>query len=275
MIREVFLSSIDDVMLMAKDHQYQEQIDRYRSSYFYRGVPDANYNLTTSLRRNCDDAAPALEGAILRNFTKYASIEDPTLDSSIWKQMIIGQHHGLPTRLLDWTHSSLVALNFATTEDDLGNLDKRDCAVWRIDVRELNKNLPQKYKDALDTEKTFIFSVKALDSVVSSLKDYDQDMGNHSFVCLEPPSVDQRIINQYSFFTVIPSGIENITNFLEDSPVETIKYVIDKSIRWQLRDILDQFNVNERIIYPGLDGLSKWIARHYYKKKSNQYSLES
>ena len=267
MIREVYLSSIDDVMLMAKDHQYQDQIDRYRSSYFYRGVPDASYNLITSLKRNCDDAAPALEEAILRNFTKYASIEDPTLESSIWKQMIVGQHHGLPTRLLDWTHSSLVALNFATTEEDLGNLDKHDCAVWRIDVRELNKYLPQKYKDALDTEKTFIFSVKLLDSVVSSLSDYDKDMGNQGFVCLEPPSVDQRIINQYSFFTVIPSGIDNISDFLQDSPVETIKYIIDKSLRWQLRDILDQFNVNERIIYPGLDGLSKWIARHYYKKR--------
>ncbi len=267
MIREVYLSSIDDIMLMAKDHQYQEQIDRYRSSYFYRGVPDANFSLTTSLKRNCYDAAPVLEGAILRNFTKYAIIEDPTLESSIWKQMIIGQHHGLPTRLLDWTHSSLVALNFATTEDDFGMLDKRDCAVWRIDARELNKYLPQKYKDALDAERTFVFSVKTLDSVVSSLKDYDEDMGNQSFVCLEPPSVDQRIINQYSFFTVIPSGIGNISEFLQESPVETIKYVINKSLRWQLRDILDQFNVNERIIYPGLDGLSRWIARHYYKKR--------
>lgn len=267
MIREVFLSSIDDVMLMAKDHQYREDIDRYRSSYYYRGVPDASYDLVTSLKRNCDDAAPVLEEAILRNFTKYASIEDPTLESSVWKQMIVGQHHGLPTRLLDWTHSSLVALNFAATEADFGMLDKRDCAVWRIDMRELNKYLPQKYKDALDSEKTFVFSVNLLNSVVQSLKQYDEDMGNKAFVSLEPPSVDQRIINQYSFFTVIPSGIDNISDFLAECPAETTKYVIDKSLRWQLRDILDQFNVNERIIYPGLDGLSKWIARHYYKKR--------
>ena len=267
MIQEVVLSSVDDVMLMAKDHQYREDIDRYRSSYFYRGVPDASFELTTSLKRNCDDAAAVLEGAILRNFTKYASIEDPTLESSVWKQMIVGQHHGLPTRLLDWTHSSLVALNFATTEADFGMLDKRDCAVWRIDMRELNKGLPQKYRDALDAEKTFVFSVNSLNAVVKSLQDYDEDMGDQAFVSLEPPSVDQRIINQYSFFTVIPSGIENISDFLEKSPAITTKYIIDKSLRWQLRDILDQFNVNERIIYPGLDGLSKWIARHYYKKR--------
>ena len=267
MIQEIVLSNIDDVMLMAKDYQYREDIDRYRSSYYYRGVPDANYDLTTSLRRNCDDAAPLLEGAILRNFTKYASIEDPTLESSVWKQMIVGQHHGLPTRLLDWTHSSLVALNFAVAEADFGMLDKRDCAVWRFDMRELNKYLPQKYKDALDAEKTFVFSVKSLNAVVDSLDQYDEDMGNRAFVSLEPPSVDQRIINQYSFFTVMPSGIENVTDFLKNCPAVTNKYIIDKSLRWQLRDILDQFNVNERIIYPGLDGLSKWIARHYYKKR--------
>ena len=267
MIHEVILSTIDDVMLMAKDHQYQNDKDRYRSSYFYRGVPDVNYKLITSLQRNCDDIAPQLEGAILRNFTKYASIEDPTLESSIWKQMIVGQHHGLPTRLLDWTHSSLVALHFATTEPDLGMLSKRDCAVWRIDMQEFNKYLPQKYITALNTEKTFVFSVNLLTSVVKSLDEYDKDMKDQAFVLLEPPSVDQRIINQYSFFTVMPSGISNINEFMEKSPVEITKYVIDKSLRWQLRDILDQFNVNERIIYPGLDGLSKWIARHYYKKR--------
>ena len=34
----------------------------------------------------------------------------------------------------------------------------------------------------------------------------------------------------------------------------------------QARDLLDQLNSSERIVYPGLDGLSRWLARHYYVK---------
>ena len=80
-------------------------------------VPDAR----TSLMRNCGDKASELETPLLENFIKYVSIEDPTIDESIWKAMIIGQHHGLPTRLLDWSHSTLVALHFANTESEEEN----------------------------------------------------------------------------------------------------------------------------------------------------------
>lgn len=44
----------------------------------------------------------------------------------------------------------------------------------------------------------------------------------------------------------------------------TIKYVIDKSLKWRIRDMLDQMNMNERTIFPGMDGVTKWLARHYY-----------
>ena len=74
------------------------------------------------------------------------------------------------------------------------------------------------------------------------------------------------IVNQYSFFAAIPSGITDLEAFLDAHTENTVKYVIDKKLRWELRDILDQMNVNERMIYPGTAGIAKWLARHYYVK---------
>ena len=49
-----------------------------------------------------------------------------------------------------------------------------------------------------------------------------------------------------------------------DLSIEAIRFVIKKELRWNVRDLLDQLNVNDRIIYPGLDGISRWLGRHYY-----------
>ena len=84
---------------------------------------------------------------------------------------------------------------------------------------------------------------------------------------MEPPSIEQRIINQYSFFSVIPLSITDIEKFFDEHTAETVRFVISKDIRWDLRDLLDQYNINERIIYPGLDGLTRWITRHYFVRE--------
>lgn len=67
-------------------------------------------------------------------------------------------------------------------------------------------------------------------------------------------------------FSIIPGDMTDIEAFLESKTANTVKYIIDKTLKWRIRDMLDQLNVNERIIYPGLDGLSSWIKRHYYVK---------
>ena len=261
------IDTIDRIKDLIFEQTYNDAIDRTRSSYFYRGMPDASYKLVTSLSRNCKGSYSELEQPLLDNFIKYVRIEDPTINESVWKAMVIGQHYGLPTRLLDWTHSTLVALHFANTEDNLDMLSQRDCVVWRIDMRDLNKNLPEKYAEYLRAEKTFVFSLDGLAEVAESIAQYDTDMGNRAMVCFEPPSVDQRIANQYSFFSVIPNGITDLEEFLESHTENTVKYIIDKKLRWELRDILDQFNINERMIYPGKAGIAKWLARHYFVKK--------
>ena len=266
MITVKYIDTIDGIKDLIFEQTYNADIDRTRSSYFYRGMRDASYQLTTSLSRNCKHAYAELEQPLLDNFINYVRIEDPSINESVWKAMVIGQHYGLPTRLLDWTHSTLVALHFANTEDNLDKLSKRDCVVWRIDLRDVNRNLPPKYQEYLERKNTFVFSLDGLAEIAKDLGQYDKDMGSDAMVCFEPPSVDQRIVNQYSFFSAIPSGITDLEAFLDTHTEHTVKYVIDKRLRWELRDILDQFNINERMIHPGTDGIAKWLARHYYVK---------
>lgn len=270
MIKTIEIHTMKGVRALVFEQRRNKDNGRFRSSFFYRGLSDESFSLTTSLYRNCGNHASELEKPLLENFIKYGSIEYPSIDKSVWEAMIIGQHHGLPTRLLDWTHSTLAALHFAETESDLSMLDKHDCAVWRIDAREINKRLPERYMKILNEKKTFIFSVENLSHVTNSLDEYDEEMQGQSLVTLEPPSIDQRIVNQYSFFTVVPRGIERMEDFLEKYTKNTVKYVIDKKLRWDLRDILDQLNMNERMIYPGMDGIAKWLARHYYVKSSEK-----
>ena len=267
MIKIIEINEIEQLMQIITEQEWRENIGRNRSNYIYRGVPDARFKMETSLFRNCKDKQRVLEPAILNNFTKYAVLEDPSVEKSVWRQMILGQHHGLPTRLLDWTHSALVGLHFATSAGDFDRLSEHDSAVWRIDMHEVNSLLPEKYREAINAGTTSIFSVDVLNRVTDSLEEYDADMGDSAMVVIEPPSIEQRIVNQYSFFSIVPMGMENVEEFLDRYTEKTVKYIINRNLKWRIRDMLDQLNVSERIMYPGLDGLSKWMARHYFVKK--------
>ena len=266
MIQEIRIDTLEELMPLLSEQDYRPEMDRNRSSFLYRGVPDSSYRMVTSLSRCCKQLQKTLEPAILNNFAKYAVREDPSIAESVWHLMITGQHNGLPTRLLDWSHSSLVALHFAMTEENLAEMDRHDCAVWRIDMNGQINHLPEKYRLAVGREQTTLFSVQMLNRLAPTLEQYDEDMGDHSMVIVEPPSTNDRIIMQYSFFSAIPTDMQDIEKFLDDYTQNTVKYVIDKSLRWRVRDMLDSLNISERLLLPGLDGLSKWIARHYYVK---------
>ena len=267
MIREERVETLADLLPLLTEQEYRPELKRNRSSYLYRGMPDASYRMVTSLSRCCKHLQKTLEPAILNNFAKYAVRQDPSVAQSVWNQMITGQHNGLPTRLLDWSPSALVALHFATTEADLHDMDAHDCVVWRIDMNEQINHLPEKYRLAVGREQITLFSVDMLEKLTNgSLEQYDEDMGDHSMVIIEPPSTSDRIVTQYSFFSVIPMGMPDIERYLDERTVHTVKYVIDRHLRWRVRDMLDQLNMSERLLYPGLEGLSKWVARHYYVK---------
>lgn len=267
MISEKRIETMEQLMELTMEQQYRPDLKRHRDLHIYRGESNADFTLSTSLSRNCKELSSTLEMPMLHNFTKYAVLEEPTIDGNVWKQMIVGQHHGIPTRLLDWSFSPLMALHFAMTETDLDKMDEHDAVVWKIDIHELHARLPEKYQKIMQKYSTTVFSVDMLKEACESLEEYDEDMKENNMLVIEPPSLDRRIISQYSFFSVVPNGMKDIERFLAVNTQKTERYVIDRKLRWQIRDFLDHQNITERVVYPGLDGLSKWLGRHYFVRK--------
>jgi hypothetical protein len=199
-----------------------------------------------------------LELALLRNFRKYAHGEGPNTDS-LWDWMALAQHRGLPTRLLDWTYSPLVALHFATEDPKTYDTDG---LVWCVNFVEAHKRLPARLRRSLERESSDTFTVDMLGSF-KSLAHFDRLSRTPFVAFLEPPAVDRRILNQHALFSLMSSPMARLDDWLRRHPELWRQVVVPAKLKWEIRDKLDQANVNERVLFPGLDGLSKWLSRYY------------
>jgi hypothetical protein len=236
-------------------------ISRHRSRHAFRGVSDESYRLETGLMR-LGGPYLQLESHLLRNFKKYAHRSVVEQDS-LWHWLSVAQHHGLPTRLLDWTYSPLVALHFATWEMEKHDVDG---AVWKVDYFRAHQLLPRRVREVLEREGAQIFTVEMLSETVASLRDLDglSSPGGGDFVIFfEPPSLDDRIVNQFAYFSVLSRADLTMDDWMMLHPGIWTKIVIPKELKWEVRDKLDQSNITERVLFPGLDGLSQWLKRHY------------
>lgn len=249
---------------------YEADKDRFRSKYAYRGVSDKNYGLQTSLQR-IGRKPSDVETHLIRNFQKYSPINTLVDEySNIWNWISLGQHHGLPTRFLDWTFSPNVALHFMT--DDISTFTK-DGIIWVVDFVEIKNHMPSDLQTKLTNQNTLSFTSVELKNYIgnsiSDIENYSNKNGD-ALLFFEPPSIDDRIVNQFALFSFMLNPNTDKLKWLQQFPHLYTKIIIPSSLKWEIRDKLDQSNITERIIYPGLDGISKWLSRWYREKNDTK-----
>ncbi len=235
---------------------WQHGLGRHRSNFVFRGVPRITHGLETSLQTGGFEAH---ERRLLTSFRKYA-MRHAVHGDWVWNWLSLAKHHGLPTRLLDWTYSPYVAMHFATHKPEQFDVDG---AIWCVDYRATNELLPKPMRDLLATDDANIFTTEMLNRVATTLEEFDNMSSDDFVLFFEPPSLDERIVNQFALFSLPSSATLPLDGLLQRRDNTYRRLVIPASLKWEIRDKLDQANITERVLFPGLDGLSQWLKRYF------------
>jgi hypothetical protein len=229
---------------------------RVHSSLVFRGLARSSYSNRHSLAR-LGDTYEQLERHLIRNFRKYAHRERP--GPTLWDWLSLAQHHGLPTRLLDWTFSPFVAAHFATATSP-----EQEAIVWAVDCAAAHELLPADLRRAIEGEGATVFTTELLAQYAPSIARFDELTEEEPFVLFfEPPSLDDRIVNQSAVLSMLSDARASMDDWVERHPELCHAWRIPRGAKAEIRERLDQANITERVLMPGLDGLATWLRRYY------------
>jgi hypothetical protein len=243
-IREIEVTSLGDLVNGATPDDPDPETGRWRDTGVYRGCADVDWPLLTSLDRLGGVSPPhtkaGLEAHLLRNFLRYSRpyLTNPEADE--WELLVSAQHHGLPTRLLDWTYSPLVAAHFATRNPGRA----RGLALL---IRDVEEHFGEGAR----------FTPWEL---------FEREDRITPFACMiEPPSLDARIVAQMAAFTLCSVKTVSFDRFLAEHGLEDAltRFIIPECHVARFRDQLDLVGMDERRLFPDLDGVAAQMRRYY------------
>ena len=238
--------------------------------WVFRGHRLADWSLESKLERVAHlrfrepyASLRQIEFRLIREFRRHLHRYSGTNIDSTDELRFMGlmQHHGAPTRLLDWTYSFFIALYFAAEEAEPDS----ESAIWAID-------LDWCWDRAYDVVPDVMKRIEANDKDPEATKTLLA--GDRQLVVpLNPFGVDERLAVQQGLFLVpldlTVSYMDNLHGMGADAGRQ--EHLRKITIAWQegslLRETLvelQRMNINRRSLFPGLDGLAKglenWIT---------------
>ena len=202
----------------------------------------------------------------------------PPDDKASWFALM--QHHGAPTRLLDWTASPYVALYFAIEDkpqeksdgDEKADGEEDDgySAVWAIDLNwlELKK---QKHLESIDAKERTAYLNGLLEQRNEPL-----------IVKIDPPHGNERMSAQQGFFLwklyeTTPFFdqilISMMLDPIQERPVIR-KLKVGGDLRIEFLERLRHMNIHRGSLFPGLDGFCKWLTTDLELRVAKQTQQE-
>ena len=257
-------SSWEELDRLLFEGAWDARLSRTRSRHAFRGVDRGGDELCCGLTRLGGDPE-AKERHLLRNFRKYAR-RSFVGDDSLWNWLALAQHHGLPTRLVDWSYSPYVALHFATESPRA--MDE-DGEVWMLSFDAVKRALPERLRGVLEKEGSDVFTGEMLTSEAPTFKALAAQAEEPFPLFLEPPALTDRIVNQAALFCLMSTATAGLGVWMEAHREGWRRIVVPAALKWEVRDRLDQINLTERVLFPGLDGLGRWLARYYLEREGS------
>lgn len=277
-LRTIFIHSWSEFQEKASSPEF--------AGWAFRGQGDSTWHLESTLSRcfggfhSPKNVWAHQEDRNLRIFQRksHLFLDQIPAEDNVFEWLALMQHHGAPTRLLDFTWSPFVAAFFALEKAKADVQTPTHCAVWAInfkEVRRVNKIIAQQYplfaeylvaKD--DDGKVPDPNEKIRDLAPRTRKKYEWFYVINSwrdrvpFIAVgEPYHMNQRLIAQSGTF-VVPSildqPVEEILAQYPDPKITIAKFELDIGmIRKEAMNNLYFMNITNATLFPSLDGMAR------------------
>lgn len=216
-------------------------------NWIFRGVPDQDFTLIPTVgrrgaRKNIETGKnrpyEVGEGAkILNQFIRESRSLLPYEPRTNLQWLAIAQHHGMPTRLLDWSQSPLVAAYFAVNGGGFLNGERKAAAIYGVPIPP---------------------------TATTDDEQYPFEIADEAVKLYRPPHLSPRITAQQAVFTLHPNPEK------EYALPEMKKWIIPSREGdhrtagcFSFKLMLDACGINQSSLFPDIDGLAQHLGWCY------------